>query len=122
MFGHGRNGGFASVKNLRCTVMNARRTILAVLIPAAAILAAGLFLVSRADAQTVVQQKTNSNNSAPSLSVTLDSMPVNANLLIMVGANVSGPLASVTGGGVATWTLASRSTINSNVEIWYGVT
>jgi hypothetical protein len=47
--------------------MNARRIILAVLIPAAAVLAAGLFLVSRADAQTLIQQQTNTTNSGTSL-------------------------------------------------------
>jgi len=39
----------------------------------------------------------------------------------MLGGAERGGLASVTGGGV-TWTRATRSLTNTNVEIWYGVT
>jgi hypothetical protein len=107
--------------------MNARRTILAVLIPAAAVLAAGLFLVSRADAQSLVQQQQTANgfcSPATSISLTLPSAPGNTHLLIMVGGaqNIGFGGITVTGGGVATWTVASRSDINKHVEIWYGIT
>ena len=40
----------------------------------------------------------------------------------MIGAAEHGGLASVTGGGVATWTRATRSLNNTNIEIWYGIT
>jgi hypothetical protein len=101
--------------------MNTRRTILAVLIPAAAILAAGLFLVSPADAQTFRQDKTNSNGNANTLQVILPSLPLANNLLVMVGAMVNGPLSTPTGGG-ATWSKATASYTWTNVEIWYGIT
>jgi hypothetical protein len=71
----------------------------------------------------IVQQVTASapNTNAP-LSATLSSPPVSGHLLIMIGAAEHGGLSTVTGGGVATWTRATSSLTNSNVELWYGVT
>ncbi len=69
----------------------------------------------------VVQQVTNSMPSGATLSATLPNAPVAGRMLVMVGAATSGGLTSVTGGG-ATWTRAASSPINTNIEIWYGVT
>ncbi len=75
------------------------------------------------DALAIVQQVTGAapNTNAP-LSATLGSPPASGHLLVMVGAAEHGGLASVTGGGVGTWTRATNSLSNSNIEIWYGVT
>jgi hypothetical protein len=67
------------------------------------------------------QQKTNYLNTNTQLSVTLDNAPVSGNVLIFVGATVSGGV-TITGGGIATWTVAGSSTVNANEEIYYGVT
>lgn len=55
------------------------------------------------------------------LTATLPAAPRAGDLLVMVGADSRGALASVTGGGVATWTRATRSLANVNIEIWYGI-
>lgn len=68
------------------------------------------------------QQAVNYANAAASLSATLPASPTNGNLIIMIGGTPTAPLTSVTGGGVATWKLAASSTVQSNVEIWYGIT
>jgi hypothetical protein len=67
----------------------------------------------------MLQHATNYAASATTLSVTLPATPVTDHVLIMIGAHLSGSIQTVTGG--ATWKLAARSVINSNVEIWYGV-
>ena len=72
-------------------------------------------------APTIVQQNTGSQTNSSSLTVTLTNPTTVGNLLIMVGANDSGPLTSVSGGGAATWSQATGSYINANCEIWYGV-
>lgn len=71
----------------------------------------------------IVQQVTGAapNTNAP-LSATLGSPPASGHLLVLVGAAEHGALATVTGGGVATWTRATNSLNNSNIEIWFGVT
>ena len=71
----------------------------------------------------LVQQATASapNTNAP-VAAMLSSPPISGHLLVMVGAAEHGGLSTVTGGGVPTWTRATRSVTNSNVEIWYGVT
>ena len=70
----------------------------------------------------LVQQTTASapNTNAP-LSATLSASPINGDLLVMVGAAEHGGLATVSGGGVTSWTRATRSLDNTNIEIWYGV-
>ena len=75
-----------------------------------------------AAAPAIVQQTTASapNTNAP-LSATLSASPINGDLLVMVGAAEHGGLATVSGGGVATWTRATRSLSNTNIEIWSGV-
>lgn len=70
---------------------------------------------------TPIQQVTSSAPIAASLSATLSAAPVAGHMLVMIGATPSGALTSVTGGG-ATWTRAASSTVNSNIELWYGVT
>lgn len=75
-----------------------------------------------ATSPTLVQQAGNSAASAPTISATLPAVPAAGDVLVMIGGNPQGALTSVTGGGVATWTRAARSTANANVEVWYGVT
>jgi hypothetical protein len=53
---------------------------------------------------------------------TFATAPTSGNVLVMVGANNSGPLVNVTGGGVTTWRRADASSLCANTEIWYGVT
>jgi len=69
----------------------------------------------------LVQQAGNSANPATTVSATLPAAPTNGRVLVMVGAAQSGALTSVTGGG-ATWTRATQSLDNTNIEIWWGVT
>jgi hypothetical protein len=69
----------------------------------------------------LVQQTTNYATSAAMLSATLATTPASGSVLVMIGATPSGGLTSVTGAG-ATWTRATQSLMNSNVEIWFGVT
>jgi hypothetical protein len=68
------------------------------------------------------QQAVNYASSTASLSTTFLAAPTAGNLVVMIGGTPTTPLTSVTGGGVATWQLAVKSTIQSNVEIWYGIT
>lgn len=70
---------------------------------------------------TLVQQNTNTLDSAGSISVTLPAMPTSGNVLIMIGATTSGSLTTVTGAGT-TWSSAAGSFDNANEEIYYGVT
>ena len=67
----------------------------------------------------VVQQQTAYAASAAMLSVTLPTPPAAGNLLVMIGGTPSGSLDMVSGG--ATWTRATFSVTNSNIEVWYGV-
>jgi hypothetical protein len=69
---------------------------------------------------TLVQQTTKGDLSVSPLVAVLPSLPTKNNVLVMVGAATPGALASVSGGGVATWKNAAMSTANCNVEIWYG--
>lgn len=71
----------------------------------------------------LVQQAIGTANTtnAP-LTATFPAAPASGDVLVMIGAAEHGGLASVTGGGVATWTRATRSLMNTNIEIWYGVT
>ena len=70
----------------------------------------------------LVQQVANYANQAASLSATFATAPASGAVLIAIGGTPTAPLTSVTGGGVATWQLAKKSTVESNVEIWYGIT
>jgi hypothetical protein len=59
------------------------------------------------------------------LVISLPALPTTGDVLVFIGAAVHAQLdanAGVTGGGVTTWTRAAFSDINSNAEIWYGVT
>lgn len=62
-----------------------------------------------------------SNNTNSPLVATLAARPSSGDLIVMIGAAEHGGLASVTGGGVATWMRATRSLNNTNIEIWYGI-
>jgi hypothetical protein len=72
------------------------------------------------NAPALQQQITNYAATAASLSATLPAAPTSGRVLVMIGATPSGGLTSVTGGG-ASWTLATRSLTNANIELWYGV-
>ena len=54
------------------------------------------------------------------LSVTLPAAPAPGNVLVMVGGTNIAGISSLSGGSAA-WTRAIRSTINPNIEIWFGV-
>jgi len=71
--------------------------------------------------QLIRQQGTNHAENVTTLSVTLPAAPAADHLLIMIGANLSGSLTTVSGGG-AIWSRAVSSVIYSNVEVWYGTT
>lgn len=62
------------------------------------------------------------NNSNAPVIATLAAKPIAGDLLIMIGGDSGGTLMSVSGGGVATWTRATRSLMNVNIEVWYGLT
>jgi len=66
------------------------------------------------------QQITNYVATGASLSATLPATPTSGDVLVMIGATPAGALTSVTGGS-ASWTLATRSTVNANIEMWYAV-
>lgn len=68
------------------------------------------------------QQVINYADQTASLSATLPTVPTSGNVLIMIGGTPTAPFTSVTGGGVTTWQLAKSSTVQANVEIWYGIT
>jgi hypothetical protein len=69
----------------------------------------------------LVQQQTAADPNEWMISATLPALPTNGNLLVVIGATDRYNLASPSGGGVATWTLAALSSTHANVEIWYGV-
>lgn len=68
------------------------------------------------------QQAVNYASSAASLSATLPAPPTAGNVILMIGGTPAAPLTSVTGGGIAMWKAAVTSTVQANVEIWYGIT
>jgi hypothetical protein len=65
----------------------------------------------------LLQQTTNYVAATSTASATLLATPTSGHLLVMIGATPAGSLTSVTGGG--TWTRATGSTINANIEVWY---
>lgn len=69
----------------------------------------------------LVQQAATFSSAGNSLSLTLPSAPIAGHVLVAIGGDPLSSLDSVSGGG-ATWTLATRSTTEANVEIWVGVT
>jgi hypothetical protein len=73
------------------------------------------------NAPVLRQQTTGYLNANTQLSVTLNTAPVAGNVLVMIGSTVSGPI-TISGGGIATWSLASQSLVNANSEIYFGVT
>lgn len=75
---------------------------------------------SQASLPLLVQQKTAYAPSGSPLVATFDARPTAGDLLVMIGAANHGALADVSGGG-ATWSRATRSLDNANIEIWYGV-
>jgi hypothetical protein len=74
-----------------------------------------------ASSPMLVQQATGSRDHAATLSVSLLAAPTAGHVLVMIGANEHHNLSSVTGGG-ATWTIATQSAQNTNVEVWLGLT
>ena len=70
----------------------------------------------------VQQAKAGAPNSNNPLVATLPAPPIAGHLLVAIGADEAGRLDSVTGGGVASWSLAAQSLANTNIEVWYGVT
>lgn len=68
----------------------------------------------------LVQQVKTTADAAATLSATL-AAPVAGHVLVMIGGGPAAPIGTVTGGG-ATWTSAAGSYVNSNEEIWFGVT
>lgn len=70
----------------------------------------------------LVQQQTASSLSALRIDATLPALPENGHMLVVIGATDRSNLATPTGGGVGTWMRATFSVIQSNIEIWYGVT
>lgn len=68
----------------------------------------------------LVQEATGYTAMGSTASATLPAMPGAGHLLVMIGSCTSGPV-SVSGGG-ATWTQATSSLINSNEEVYFGVT
>jgi hypothetical protein len=78
-------------------------------------------IVDAMSTATLIQETTNSATSAATISATLATAPGSGHVLVMVGAAISGSLTTVTGGG-ASWTRATSSLINTNIEIWFGVT
>jgi hypothetical protein len=66
------------------------------------------------------QERSNYVEGAASLDITFGTEPAIGDLLVMVGATPGGLLDSVTGAGT-TWTKATGSSANSNIEIWYGL-
>jgi len=76
-----------------------------------------------AGSPALVQQAiASANNTNSPLTATLPAQPASGDLLVMIGAAEHGGLTSVSGGGVTTWTRATQSLMNTNVEIWYGIT
>jgi hypothetical protein len=70
----------------------------------------------------VQQAKAEAPNSNTPLKVMLPLAPTAGHLLVAIGADEHGALTGVSGGGVVAWSLATRSTANTNIEIWYGIT
>lgn len=70
----------------------------------------------------LVQAKGNQQPGVPAMTVTLDAKPVAGHLLVMTGADPAAGLDGVSGGGVPAWVRAASSTVNANIEIWYGIT
>lgn len=70
----------------------------------------------------LVQQMTASSSGAMTQALTLANRPISGDVLVMIGANNTGFLTNVAGGGVAAWMKADASAQCANTEIWYGVT
>jgi hypothetical protein len=83
--------------------------------------ASDAMLLDAPPGQLIRQQITNHAENVTTLSATLPAAPAADHLLVMIGANLSGALTSVSGGG-AIWSRAASSLIYSNVEVWYGTT
>jgi hypothetical protein len=75
-----------------------------------------------ASTAVLVQHAKGNVLSGSTLTVALPALPSAGHLLVMIGGNPHGFLTSVAGGGVATWALATRSAVEANIEIWYGIT
>ncbi len=72
----------------------------------------------------LVQQAVN-HVDGDAVTISLPAAPTSGNVLLLVGADIHRGLPSVggvTGGGVATWNRAAFSAVNTNVEIWWGIT
>lgn len=77
-------------------------------------------IVDAANAPALQQQITNYVALGAQLSAALPATPVAGDLLVMIGATPSGALTAVTGAAAA-WTLATSSTTNANIEVWYAI-
>ena len=78
-----------------------------------------------APTQAMLVQQAANHADADHVTITLPAAPVAGDVLIMVGADIHKGLdavGGVTGGGVTTWKRASVSAVNTNCEIWWGVT
>jgi hypothetical protein len=76
--------------------------------------------VDAADTPRLVQETVDSKDAVTTLSVTLPAAPKIGNMLIFVGGSNIAPLATISGGSTA-WTRAIKSSVNPNIEIWFGV-
>lgn len=74
-----------------------------------------------ATAVALVQQRTNASAGAAMLAVALPVAPARDHVLVLAGGASRSRLDSVSGGGVARWTRAAHSNMNTNVELWFGV-
>lgn len=80
------------------------------------------FHAASTGAPVLVQQVANSGTGLSSLSLTLPQLPTTGNLLVICHDSTSGGNSTVSGGGVATWTLCQSSLpAQDNSEIWAGV-
>lgn len=70
-------------------------------------------------APRLIQEATAEAAHAESLAATLPSPPQPGHVLVVIGGAPSGGLATVSGAG-ATWTRATRSLTNANIEVWLG--
>jgi hypothetical protein len=75
--------------------------------------------------QAMLVQQAANHADADTLAITLAQAPAAGDMLVFVGGDVHAALdasTGVAGGGVSTWKRATYSDVNTNIEIWYGVT
>jgi hypothetical protein len=69
----------------------------------------------------LVQQNVGYAATGTSLSITLANLPAAGDVLVFIGGCPQAELDGVAGGGSASWTRGAFSPVNTNVDIWYGV-